>query len=143
MVFRFSRTLAASVLVLGGLAACAATGASESEVKGPAELIEVEGSDIKQVRLTDRAIERLDLQTAAITTRGGSKVLPYAAVVYDASGETFVYTETAPRTYGRTPIAVFAITDDQAVLTDGPEVGTEVVTVGTAELFGVEKEIGY
>ena len=29
------------------------------------------------------------------------------------------------------------------MLASGPDAGTEVVTIGTAELFGVEEEIGY
>jgi hypothetical protein len=130
-------------LIALSAASCAATASAETEVKGPAELLEVEGSDIQQVRLTERAIERIDLQTAEVAERDGSKVVPYEAIVYDASGETYVYTTTADRTYMRTPVTVFVIDGEEAVLSDGPDTGTEVVTTGTAELFGVEKEIGY
>lgn len=130
-------------LIALSAAGCAATGAAETELKGPAELLPVEGSDIPEVRLTERAIERIDLQTASVTEREGSKVVPYEAIVYDASGETYVYATTAARTYMRSPVTVFVIDGEDAVLTDGPDVGTEVVTIGTAELFGVEKEIGY
>ena len=54
-----------------------------------------------------------------------------------------MYTTTEARTYMRSPVTVFVIDGDKAVLSDGPDAGTEVVTIGTAELFGVEKEIGY
>jgi len=130
-------------LVALSAAGCAATAEAETEVKGPAELLPVEGSDIQQVRLTARAIERIDLQTAPVTEQEGSKVVPYEAIVYDASGETYVYTTTAARTYMRSLVTVFVIDGEDAVLSDGPDAGTEVVTTGTAELFGVEKEIGY
>jgi uncharacterized secreted protein with C-terminal beta-propeller domain len=130
-------------LIALSAAGCASTASAETEVQGPAELVPVDGSDIQKVRLTERAIERIDLQTSPVAEREGTKVVPYEAIVYDASGETYVYTTTAARTYMRSPVTVFVIDGEDAVLTDGPDVGTEVVTIGTAELFGVEKEIGY
>ena len=132
-----------AALIALSVTGCAATGAAETEAKGPAELLPVEGSEIQQVRLTAKAIERLDLQTAPVTERDGIKVVPYEAIVYDASGETYVYATTAPRTYMRSLVTVYTISGDQALLGEGPDAGTEVVTIGTAELFGVEKEIGY
>ena len=68
--------------------------------------------------------------------------MPYAAVVYDPDGSTWVYTNPEGRTFVREPIVVTRIADDTAFLSDGPDVGTEVVTIGTAELYGVEQEIG-
>ena len=141
---RTNRWLVVGLAVIAlSAAGCAATSAAETEAKGPAELIPVDGSDIQQVRLTERAIERIDLQTERVDEREGTKLVPYEAIVYDASGETYVYTTTAARTYMRSPVTVFVIDGEDAVITDGPEVGAEVVTIGTAELFGVEKEIGY
>jgi hypothetical protein len=34
------------------------------------------------------------------------------------------------------------IADDRAYLTTGPSVGTEVVTIGVAELYGTETGVG-
>jgi hypothetical protein len=70
------------------------------------------------------------------------KVIPYAALLYDLHGETWVYTSLEPLVYVRHPIVVDYIDGDLAVLSEGPPAGTEVVTAGAAELFGAEFGIG-
>jgi len=70
------------------------------------------------------------------------KVVPYAAVLYGLRGETWTYVRTEPLVFVRQPITVEYIQGDLAVLTDGPAVGAAVVTVGGAELFGIETGIG-
>jgi hypothetical protein len=136
----------AVVALVAGLAvsACAETSESTDEGEGAAELVPVEGSDVPQVVVTERAVERLDIQLAEVTPGSvGTTTIPYAAVVYDPEGATWVYTSPEPLTFVRTPITVLDITGDRAVLSAGPQPGTEVVTVGTAELFGTEEEIGH
>jgi hypothetical protein len=109
----------------------------------------VEGSEISKITLTEKAMERLAIATApvreAMVTRAASprRVVPYAAVLYDAHGETWVYTSPEQRAFIRHPIGVDYIEGDLAVLSDGPPSGTLVVTVGAAELFGAEFEIGH
>lgn len=66
------------------------------------------------------------------------KVVPYSAVLYGVNGETWVYTSPEPLVFVRQPIAIDYIEDDLAILSEGPEAGTAVVTVGAAELFGAE-----
>jgi hypothetical protein len=68
---------------------------------------------------------------------GGEKrtTVPYAAVLYDAVGKTWVYTNPAPLLFIRQPIQIDAIRGDDVLLVDGPPVGTTVVTVGGAELY--------
>jgi hypothetical protein len=73
---------------------------------------------------------------------GVVKVVPYAAVLYDARGNTWVYTTPNPLTFVRHVIHIDYIEGDLAVLSDGPPSGTEVVIVGAAELFGAETGIG-
>jgi hypothetical protein len=124
------------------LAGCADK-SSETELKGPATLVEVDGSDIPQVVLTDRAVQRLGMTFTAIGEEAGVKVIPYAAVVYDTDGKTFAYTRPKPLTFERQPITITSIVGDKATLSEGPATGTEVVTLGGAELLGVEAEIGY
>jgi hypothetical protein len=78
---------------------------------------------------------------AELTLAGGNmprKVVPYAALLYGVNGETWVYTNPEPLVFVRQPIVVDHIEDDLAILSEGPEVGTAVVTVGAAELFGAE-----
>jgi hypothetical protein len=70
------------------------------------------------------------------------KVVPYSAVIYDLTGETWVYTVPEPLTYVRQPITVNYIEGDTAVLVDGPDTGTLVATVGVAELYGVDTGVG-
>ena len=132
--------LVATGLTVSG---CAET-SSESEDSGDpaAELVPIEGSDLQQVVLTERAIERLDLQMAEVSFGALGQTVPYAALVYDAEGDTWVYTSPEPLTFERTSVTVTNIAGEIAFLSAGPAAGTEVVTVGTAELFGTEQEIG-
>jgi hypothetical protein len=70
------------------------------------------------------------------------KIIPYAAVLYDAKGNTWVYTSPEPLVFIRQPIQIDTIGRDEAILVDGPSVGTAVVTVGGAELYGTEFGVG-
>lgn len=109
----------------------------------PATVLEVAGSDTKEVMLTEAAARRLGIEMGAVAEEAGDVVIPYAAVVYDEEGATWAYISPAPLTFVRTPITVSRIVDDLAFITEGPEIGTEVVTVGQAELYGTEQGIGY
>jgi hypothetical protein len=70
------------------------------------------------------------------------KVIPYAAVLYDAKGQTWVYTNPEPLVFIRQPIQIDTVRSDEAILVDGPPIGTAVVTVGGAELYGAEFGVG-
>jgi hypothetical protein len=70
------------------------------------------------------------------------KIIPYGAVLYDATGRTWVYKSPEPFVFVREPISIERITGDDVVLGDGPPGGTEVVTVGGAELYGTEFGVG-
>jgi hypothetical protein len=133
--------VAGLVLALAGCADVSSDSASEGDPS--ATLTEVPGTDVKQVTLTEKAAQRLDIQMQPIVDQGGAQVVPYASVVYDANGATWIYTSPAPFTFQRAPITVAGIVGDGAILAAGPGLGTQVVTVGTAELFGTENEIGH
>jgi hypothetical protein len=115
----------------------------------PAKVEQVAETDISRVILTARAAQRLDIQMApafeAQVAPAGlqRRVVPYAAVLYDAQGNTWVYTSPEPQVFVRYPINVDYIDGDRAVLSDGPPPGTQVVIAGAAELFGTEFEIGH
>ena len=141
---KFTRLLAplAAGLALVG-AGCGGGGSSaEEEDGGPATVTEVKGSDLSRVELTAEAAERLDIQTAAVEQNGGGKVVPYSAVYYSPTGETWVYVSPKPLTFVREAIVVDRIDGDKALLKDGPSPGTKVATVGVAELFGAESGLG-
>ena len=71
------------------------------------------------------------------------KVIPYSAVIYDPSGNTWTYTNPEPLVFVRHRIEVESIEDGRAVLKEGPAAGTVVVTAGAAELMGVEQKFGH
>ena len=122
------------VLILASLLSACAPKASSSTKIDPVKLEPVEGTDFKRVILTEKAAQRLDIQTAEVS---GTSI-PYAAVIYDTEGNTWVYTNPAPLTFVRAPIAIDHIDGDQAVLSQGLDSGTTVVTLGVSELYGAE-----
>ncbi len=67
-----------------------------------------------------------------------SLTVPWSAVIHDIHGGTWVYEQTAERSYARRRVAVQFVTGDTAVLAAGPAAGTRVVIAGAAELFGTE-----
>jgi hypothetical protein len=123
------------------LAACGSDGTAE-EAAGPAVVEEVAGSDLMQITLTPEAAKRLDIQTMAVEENGSGTVIPYSAVYYAPTGETWAYVSTKPLTFVREAIVIEDIEGDRAILSDGPAAGTQVATVGVAELFGAESGLG-
>jgi hypothetical protein len=110
----------------------------------PARLEAIDGSNIKKITLTPKAAQRLDVQTGHVRLdASGRKVVPYAAVVYDKDGSTWVYTNPQPLTYVRQAIKVELIAGADAVLKEGPEVGVQVATTGAPQLYGAEKGVGH
>ena len=65
-------------------------------------------------------------------------VVPYAAILYDIHGGTWVYENTAPRVYVRRRVELQRVDGNMAVLQRGPKSGTKIVTAGAAEIFGTE-----
>lgn len=140
------RGIAAPLLVAGLVAACSQAPAPAESHEAPAQVVAVEGSDVSRLTLTERAAERLDIQTAPVAQSavGGSETsIPYSAILYAPDGVTWIYISPEPLTYLRELVVVDRIEGEVAVLSDGPEVDTQVVTVGVAELYGTEFEVGH
>ena len=144
--------LAIAALSVASLQLTGCQGESSSYTKvEPAHVEHVEGSDISKLTLTEKAMERLGVKTTPVregkvegSDDGQTRpFVPYSAVMYIPNGETFVYTSPQPRTFVRQAVNVDYIADDVAILKDGPPSGTEVVTVGAAELFGTEFGVGH
>ena len=118
--------------------------ATVEEESPPAQVEPLGTSGINRLVLSERAAERLDVTTepvrAAVVAKQRRLVIPYAAVVYDANGVAWAYTNPKPLTFVRSRLVVDHVAGAQAVLSAGPPVGTSVVTVGAAELFGSEFE---
>ena len=104
----------------------------------PATLQDIPGSDIKQVTLTARAVQRIDLHTEPVAEKMGQKVVPYASIIYDPQGGVWVYAMHQERVFVRTAIDVDNIVGDDVFLNSGPALGTRVATDGVAEIYGAE-----
>jgi hypothetical protein len=132
-----------AILMLMSVFILTACGGTEAPTKiEPASVEPIAGTEFNRVVLTERAAERLGIETDTIQANESGTVVPYAAVIYGLSGETWVYTTSEPLTYSRAPITIDYIDGDMAVLLDGPAVGTEVVTVAVAELYGTDTGVG-
>jgi len=127
------------VLAITGIQMSACAPKPVASEKIPASKTEaIEGSDFKRLTLTEKAVERLDIHTAMVSMDGDNKVIPYAAVLYGLDGETWTYTNPEPLVYIRQDIVIDHIDGNMAILTEGPEVDTQVVTVGVSLLYGAE-----
>ncbi|TVZ40401.1 hypothetical protein P886_4830 [Alteromonadaceae bacterium 2753L.S.0a.02] len=65
-------------------------------------------------------------------------VVPYDAVHYDSKGKSWVYSNPQQYVFERKPVAINRVVGEFAVLDSGPAIGTSVVTVGAALLYGAE-----
>jgi len=137
---RIARTLMSLALV--GLVLGGCSPATTSAPKEEAIHLEEQASGLKQLTLSARAAERLGVETAPVAGSGSLLTVPYAAVIYDAQGDTWSYVNAEPLVFLRAQITVDEIDGDTAVLSAGPAVGTSVVTTGAAELYGAEIGVG-
>jgi hypothetical protein len=117
----------------------------------PAKVDSTDVKGIMRVTLDARAAERIGLETTPlreeqVTIAGASvtrSVIPYGAVMYDTKGETWTFTNPQPLVFVRQSIVVENVKGDRAILSEGPPVGTIVVTVGATELMGAEHKYGH
>jgi hypothetical protein len=118
----------------------------------PAHVDHLEGEAIHKMTLTDKAVERLDVQTTparegkvegAPEGEAARIVVPYSSLIYFADGTTHVYTNPEKNVYIRQPVEVDYIEGDMVVLKKGPAPGTLVASVAAAELLGTEVGVGH
>jgi hypothetical protein len=79
---------------------------------------------------------RVELQITGAEDK--QKVVPYSSVYYDAKGNAWVYLNPKPYVFERQKVTVDRIAGNFAVLAEGPETGTAVVSTGAALLYGAE-----
>jgi hypothetical protein len=145
---RGTSRLAVAAVVVVSLALAGCADASESSDAGgdPAATLEEtkapDGTELHRITLSEGAVERVGIRLDPIVAEAGGLLVPYSAVVYDPDGTTWVYTRPKARTFLRAPVTVARIEGELAHLSAGPDAGTGVVTLGTAELYGAEQEIG-
>ncbi len=116
------------------LSACGGQIPVTGEKVAPSKLEPIEGTDLSKVILTEKAAERIGVETMSAS---GTSV-PYAAVIYDIEGNTWIYTSPEPLTFVREPVVIDHIEGDMAFLKEGLPSSLNVVTVGVAELWGTE-----
>jgi RND family efflux transporter MFP subunit len=82
--------------------------------------------------------ERVSVTIPLASGGAPATVIPFAAVVRDMSGGSWVYERTDSLTFVRRRVEVVRVSGARAVISAGLKPGTQVVTAGAAELFGVE-----
>jgi hypothetical protein len=137
--------LAALTLTAATLLGSCADAPSDAYViqNDPGHVEHVDGSELGTVTLDEGAAERLQLETTQVTKDGELLSVPDTAVFVDPDGAWWVFTSPEPNVYVRHEISLDHQADGRSLLTSGPEVGTDVVTVGVAELYGIEAEVGH
>jgi hypothetical protein len=147
---RHLRAACAALVLVAGVVSLSACGEASSGYDyetashhEPAKLEPIKGTDVQRVIFDAEGAERVGLQTASIRQNGQETVIPYAAVIYGADGNTYTYTAPEPLTYVRQEISIDHVAGDSVMLSDGPPAGTEVVTVGAAEVYGTEFEVAH
>lgn len=85
--------------------------------------------------------ERVTVQLPLASAADGL-VIPDSALVYDIHGQPWVYEDLGRNVYARRRVEVARQVGDRAIISRGLSQGTKVVTVATAELFGVEFGVG-
>jgi len=93
-----------------------------------------------EVRNIDRAFRPHERVEVAIPRRDLDRglVVPWAAIVFDVQGGSWVYEQVQPHVYARRRVEIRSVSGDHALLVRGPTPGAAVVTTGAAELFGTE-----
>ena len=124
-----------TVLMVAAFAACLAVPcvsalAAETAVKKilPARVEATSDAKIMKVTLTPKAAERLGVVIDEVRADpSGRRIVPYASVLYDLTGKTWVYISADPLTFVRGAVVIDTIKGDNVYLTDGPPTGTKVL----------------
>ena len=95
------------------------------------------GNSDRSLRPGQRVSVRLPLRSSQ-----EHLVVPRTSVLFDALGGTWVYEAREGGVFERQRVTLIDMVGDFAVLSQGPPLGTRVVTTGAAELFGTEFGVG-
>ena len=144
MKLNFRLLILIAILLVASLSACGGQIPLTGEEEKPVQLEPIAGTDLNRLTLTEKAAERLGLETAEVLSQqvdGAERlVIPYAALLYDPGGKAWVYVNVDPLVYVRQEITVDSIQGNDVILSKGPDAGANVVTLGATELYGSESE---
>ena len=140
-----------TVLMVAAFAACLAAPfasalAVETAVKKimPARVEATSDAKIMKVTLTPKAAERLGILIDEVRADpSGRLIVPYASVLYDLTGKTWVYISADPLTFARGAVVIDTIKGDNVYLSEGPPAGTKVLATGVPQVFGTEVKVGH
>lgn len=121
----------------------------------PAQVQAISGTSVNRVILTKEASSNIGIETATVLAQTAAQhagiqwtgtstgtYVPMTAIIYDPTGQPWVYTNTANRTFVRAQVAIAQTTGQTAYLDSGPPAGTVIVTIGASELLGAEYGVG-
>jgi len=127
-------------------APCASALTAETAVKKilPARVEATNDAKIMKVTLTPKAAERLGIVIDEVRADpSGRLIVPYASVLYDLTGKTWVYISADPLTFARGVVVIDTIKGDNVYLSEGPPAGTKVLAAGVPQVFGTEVKVGH
>ena len=137
-------------LAAAGAAACigmfsAPALAAEIPVQSkPARVEFTADATIKKVTLAPKAAQRLGVEIDEVRVDpSGRQIVPYACILYDLKGRTWIYVNTDPMTFVREAVGIDTIQGDNVYLKSGPPAGTKVLATGVAQVFGTEVGVGH
>ena len=134
----------AAVVLTSLLSSCGGTVEDTYTIEHqPAFAEPIAGTHRVRVTVEQEAVERLRIRTEPVAKGKQGPIVPSAAIFVDTEGDWWVYTNPEPNVYVRREIAVEREDAGRAFLSEGPAVGTKVVTQGAPELYGVEDESGH
>jgi hypothetical protein len=134
---------AGAVGVYATVSGSSSTAVAAGEAEQPAATLKPIGKTGRnRVILSASAARRLGVETAPVSARlvNGERrvVIPYSAVLYQTNGNAWTYISPKHLVFVRHDIVVDAVRGNLAILSVGPRLGTEVVTVGAPEIWGIE-----
>lgn len=135
----FTRLVIVGVISLSG---CSSSAGEDDATNDAAQIQDIQGSPLKRVTLTKEAADRIDLKTEDVKMGPSGLEIPYGAVLYDPYGKTWAFVNIKGLSFERKSITVAKIVGDVASLTEGPDEGTKVVTLGATQLYGAEIGVG-
>jgi hypothetical protein len=138
-----------NVLVVAASAACLAVSCVSAQAaptghNAPARVEATADAKIKKVTLTPKAAERLGIQIDEVRMDpSGRRIVPYASILYDLSGKTWVYVSADPLSFVRAAVVIETIKGENVYLKDGPPAGTKVLSAGVQQIYGTEIGVGH
>ena len=140
----FAVAISAACLTMPCVPALAAEAGVTTGKATPARVEATLDANIKKITLTPKAAERLGIQIDEVRADpSGRRIVPYASVLYDLSGKTWVYINGEPLTFVRGAVEIDTIKGDNVYLSEGPPVGTKVLAAGVPQVFGTEVKVGH